>query len=114
MRFKTTITNVSLLHKIIKSLAALAKLCVIKISPDTIHFIIAANEGQKEGVQVWSQIKNTTVPVRGLQKFLSSHLVAGTSIACICENHCVIAYVYIGEINEAGGVLTFFIPAKNA
>ncbi|CAD6573581.1 MAG: hypothetical protein TREMPRED_000861 [Tremellales sp. Tagirdzhanova-0007] len=56
---------------------------------------------------------STLVSIRGLLKFLTSHIVGGVAIACICENHCVIAYVYIGEINEAGGVLTFFIPAKN-
>ncbi|RSH84667.1 uncharacterized protein EHS24_006191 [Apiotrichum porosum] len=55
---------------------------------------------------------STTVSIRGFQKFLASHYVGGIAIACICEGHCVIAYVYIGEVNEGGGVLTFFIPAK--
>nr|XP_019048408.1 HUS1 checkpoint protein [Kwoniella bestiolae CBS 10118]OCF27338.1 HUS1 checkpoint protein [Kwoniella bestiolae CBS 10118] len=53
-----------------------------------------------------------SVAIKGFLKFLTSHLVGGTAIACICEDHCLIAYVYIGELNEAGGVLTFFIPAK--
>ncbi|WVQ93978.1 hypothetical protein IAU59_001056 [Kwoniella sp. CBS 9459] len=57
---------------------------------------------------------SANVSIKGLLKFLTSHLVGGTAIACICEDHCLIAYVYIGELNEAGGVLTFFIPAKNA
>ncbi|OCF33100.1 HUS1 checkpoint protein [Kwoniella heveanensis BCC8398] len=56
---------------------------------------------------------SANVSIKGLLKFLTSHLVGGTAIACICEDHCLIAYVYIGELNEAGGVLTFFIPAKN-
>ncbi len=30
----------------------------------------------------------------------------------ICENHCVILYVYIGNVADAGGVLTYYIPAK--
>ncbi|WVR03258.1 hypothetical protein IAU60_000249 [Kwoniella sp. DSM 27419] len=55
---------------------------------------------------------SATVSIKGLLKFLTSHLVGGVAIACICEDHCLIAYVYIGELNEAGGVLTFFIPAK--
>ena len=65
----------------------------------------------------------TVVSIKGLLKFLSSHLVGGTAIACeyrhhlyntrfvtvsgmcmshalrevgICQRHCVIAYVYIG------------------
>ncbi|WWD22870.1 hypothetical protein CI109_107365 [Kwoniella shandongensis] len=58
------------------------------------------------------QMFSTTVAIKGLLKFLTSHLVSGTAIMCICENHCVIAYVYIGELNETGGVLTFFIPGK--
>ncbi|ORX34922.1 checkpoint protein Hus1/Mec3 [Kockovaella imperatae] len=56
---------------------------------------------------------STTVSIKGLLKFLNCHLVGGTAIACICEKHCIIAYVYIGDVDEAGGVLTFFIPAKN-
>ncbi|KAH9838729.1 cell cycle checkpoint [Rhodofomes roseus] len=51
------------------------------------------------------------VSLKSLQKFLSSHVVSTTTIACICQNHCIILYVYIGEMAEAGGVLTFYIPA---
>ncbi|WWC85520.1 uncharacterized protein L201_000384 [Kwoniella dendrophila CBS 6074] len=58
------------------------------------------------------QMFTVSVAIKGFLKFLTSHLVGGTAIACICEDHCLIAYVYIGELNEAGGVLTFFIPAK--
>ncbi|BEJ16983.1 hypothetical protein CspHIS471_0603840 [Cutaneotrichosporon sp. HIS471] len=296
MRFRTRIVNVGLLHKIVRSLAALAKVCVVRLSPDSVHFIVPGNEGG-DGVQVWSQVKvptlfdhfriesnnnneiwlevnldallkvlrsadtssgiadggrggnttlsdadvmvklnkldgrpvwtfeisgrtpqgnpitithnvtvhiissrrqkelteplcpppdihlvlpnlselktivsrlghlaedvtlaanhngqldlrvktngvqmsttwnnlripttadaedtdppppeqmfSTTISIRGFQKFLTSHHVSGVAIACICEGHCVIAYVYIGEIDEAGGVLTFFLPAKN-
>lgn len=28
----------------------------------------------------------------------------------ICQNHCAILYVYIGDVADAGGVLTFYIP----
>ncbi|KAL1408920.1 Checkpoint protein hus1 [Vanrija albida] len=56
----------------------------------------------------------TNVSIRGFQKFLTSHHVGGDAIACICEKHCLIAYVYIGDIREAGGVLTFFIPDRMA
>ncbi|WWC67135.1 uncharacterized protein I206_101042 [Kwoniella pini CBS 10737] len=58
------------------------------------------------------QMFTVSVAIKGFLKFLTSHLVGGTAIACICEDHCLIAYVYIGALNEAGGVLTFFIPAK--
>jgi hypothetical protein len=39
--------------EIVRSLAALAKLCVIRLSPDKVHFIVPGNEG-RDGVQVWS------------------------------------------------------------
>jgi HUS1 checkpoint protein len=29
----------------------------------------------------------------------------------MCSGHCIIMYVYIGEVGNAGGVLTFYIPA---
>ncbi|KAL5526705.1 HUS1 [Sanghuangporus sanghuang] len=50
--------------------------------------------------------------IRAFLKFLSSHVVSTTTIACICEDHCMILYVYIGEVQDAGGVLTFWIPAR--
>ncbi|KAJ3717088.1 checkpoint protein Hus1/Mec3 [Lentinula raphanica] len=51
------------------------------------------------------------VSVRSFLKFLSSHVVSTTTIACVCQNHCLILYVYIGDVADAGGVLTFYIPA---
>ncbi|EJD06814.1 cell cycle checkpoint [Fomitiporia mediterranea MF3/22] len=50
--------------------------------------------------------------IRAFLKFLSSHVVSTTTIACICEDHCMILYVYIGDVQDAGGVLTFWIPAR--
>jgi len=50
--------------------------------------------------------------MRSLLRFLSSHLVSTTTIACICTGHCLILYVYIGEMDDSGGVLTFYIPSR--
>ncbi|OAX41448.1 cell cycle checkpoint [Rhizopogon vinicolor AM-OR11-026] len=50
------------------------------------------------------------VSVRSFLQFLNSHIVSTTTIACLCQNHCAILYVYIGEIADAGGVLTYYIP----
>ncbi|KAG1830591.1 cell cycle checkpoint [Suillus variegatus] len=50
------------------------------------------------------------VSIRSFLKFLSSHVVSATTILCLCHNHCAILYVYIGEIADAGGVLTYYIP----
>ncbi|KAF8311964.1 cell cycle checkpoint [Clavulina sp. PMI_390] len=54
------------------------------------------------------------VAVRSFLHFLSSHVVSASCIAAICQNHCLIMYVYIFEEDDAGGVLTFFIPASMA
>lgn len=43
----------------------------------------------------------STVPV------CEFHTVANLAI---CQNHCAILYVYIGDVADAGGVLTFYIP----
>lgn len=58
------------------------------------------------------QMFGVYLSVRAFLKFLSSHVVSTTTIACICENHCMILYVYIGDVADAGGVLTFYIPAR--
>ncbi|OCH86156.1 cell cycle checkpoint [Obba rivulosa] len=50
------------------------------------------------------------VSLRSLSKFLGNHVVSTTTIASICQNHCLILYVYIGG-GDAGGVITFYIPA---
>ncbi|EIW83682.1 cell cycle checkpoint [Coniophora puteana RWD-64-598 SS2] len=50
------------------------------------------------------------VSIRSFLKFLNSHVVSTTTIACVCQNHCAILYVYIGEVADAGGVLTYYIP----
>ncbi|RDX50960.1 cell cycle checkpoint [Lentinus brumalis] len=59
-----------------------------------------------------NQMHGVLVSHKCLLKFLSSHVVSTTTIACICENHCMILYVYIGNVADAGGVLTFYIPAQ--
>ena len=44
-------------------------------------------------------------------KLISFRYISLTSSAGICHRHCVILYVYIGDVADAGGVLTFYIPA---
>lgn len=51
------------------------------------------------------------VSIRSFLKFLNSHVVSSSTIACICQQHCMILYVYIGDVGDAGGVLTYYIPA---
>lgn len=58
-----------------------------------------------------NQLFTVVVSIRSFLKFLNSHVVSTTTIACICQNHCMILYVYIGDVADAGGVLTFYIPA---
>lgn len=73
---------------------------------------------------------NVLILLRSFLKFLNSHVISTTTIACsshllldhiarnntpflagICQNHCLILYVFIGDVADAGGVLTFYIPA---
>jgi len=58
-----------------------------------------------------TQMYGVLMNVTSFLKFLSSSNVSTTTIACICQNHAMILYVYIGEVADAGGVLTFYIPA---
>ncbi|KZV79678.1 cell cycle checkpoint [Exidia glandulosa HHB12029] len=51
------------------------------------------------------------LPVKALIRFMNCHVVSTTTIAGLCQGFCVIMYVYIGEMQDAGGVLTFYIPA---
>ncbi|KAF8501254.1 cell cycle checkpoint [Gautieria morchelliformis] len=52
----------------------------------------------------------TLVSIKSFLRFLSCHIVATTTIACICHKYCIVMYVYIGELGEPGDVLTFYIP----
>ncbi|KAG8951246.1 hypothetical protein FRC04_006485 [Tulasnella sp. 424] len=52
------------------------------------------------------------VSIRSLLKFLTSDIVSTTTIASICQAHCVILYVFVGKMHEAGAVLTFYIPSR--
>ncbi|KAL1674543.1 checkpoint protein Hus1/Mec3 [Schizophyllum commune] len=57
------------------------------------------------------QYHSVFVNIRSFIKFLNAHVVSSTTMACICQNHCMILYVYIGDVATTGGVLTFYIPA---
>jgi len=52
------------------------------------------------------------ISIKSLQKFLVGTTVCTTTIACICSGHCLILYVYIGDVDDSGGVLTFYIPSR--
>lgn len=67
------------------------------------------------------------VDIKNFIKFLNAHHVATTTIGCrsiteyccgthllpgICQDHCLILYVYIGEVDSAGGVLTVSLPLQ--
>ncbi|KII84360.1 hypothetical protein PLICRDRAFT_46253 [Plicaturopsis crispa FD-325 SS-3] len=56
------------------------------------------------------ELSSVLISIRSFLKFLNSHVVSTTTMACICEKHCMILYVYIGDVADAGGVLTFYIP----
>jgi HUS1 checkpoint protein len=75
-----------------------------------------------------TQLFSVLVHARSLLKFLNAHAVSKTTIACkesfslypsvsyfglvgICQGHCLILFVYIGDSVDVGGVLTFYIPS---
>ncbi|GBE90087.1 Checkpoint protein [Sparassis crispa] len=71
----------------------------------------ASQNGNDPDARDPTQKYGVLVSLRSFTKFLNSHVVSTTTIACICQNHAMILYVYIGEVADAGGVLTFYIPA---
>ncbi|KAF8602854.1 cell cycle checkpoint [Ceratobasidium sp. AG-I] len=52
------------------------------------------------------------VAVKSFLKFLTCHMFSNSTVASICANYCIIMYVYIGEVGDTGGVITFYIPAR--
>lgn len=54
------------------------------------------------------QMVTTTVTIKALLKFLTSYVISGEAIMCICEGYCVIAYVYIGKFCPR---LSSFLPS---
>jgi len=66
---------------------------------------------QQEEERDPDQIYEVCLSLKGFSKFLHSHVVSTTTIACLCHQYCIILYVYIGDVADAGGVLTFYIPA---
>lgn len=42
---------------------------------------------------------------------LSYPLVINLGLVGICQGHCLILFVYIGDSADVGGVLTFYIPS---
>jgi len=52
------------------------------------------------------------VSVKSFLQFLSCHVVSTSTIAGICQDHCLIMYVYVFDGDDQGGVLTFYIPAR--
>jgi HUS1 checkpoint protein len=92
-------------------------------NPDT-HALGGNDDEENDPEQMYTVL----VSIKSFSKFLNVHSVCSTTIACallysllqgcqltcasgLCHHHCLILYVYIGEVADAGGVLTFYIPA---
>ncbi|KDQ13494.1 hypothetical protein BOTBODRAFT_66718 [Botryobasidium botryosum FD-172 SS1] len=76
--------------------------------------VTASQEPQEEAEVDPAEYHRILVTSRSLLKFLSSYVISTTTIACICSDYCLIMYVYIGEVDDAGGVLTYYIPSRSA
>ncbi|KAJ7250888.1 checkpoint protein Hus1/Mec3 [Mycena haematopus] len=71
-----------------------------------------ASQDQEPEPQDPDKLFSVLVSTKSFFKFLNSHVVSTTTIACICQNYCMILYVYVGDLADAGGVLTFYIPGQ--
>ncbi|KAF7346309.1 Checkpoint protein [Mycena sanguinolenta] len=72
----------------------------------------ASQEQEPDEPRDPDELFSVLVSTKSFFKFLNSHVVSTTTIACICRNHCMILYVYVGDLADAGGVLTFYIPGQ--
>ncbi|KAF8885878.1 cell cycle checkpoint [Gymnopilus junonius] len=72
---------------------------------------LVQDEDQEEEKPDPDKLFTVLISTKSFLKFLNSHVVSKTTIAAVCQHHCVILYVYIGDVADAGGVLTFYIPA---
>lgn len=45
-----------------------------------------------------NQFFATRVSLKSWHKFLSAHVIGGVNIACLCEGHSIIIYLYIGGL----------------
>ncbi|KAJ3530484.1 hypothetical protein NMY22_g8551 [Coprinellus aureogranulatus] len=68
-------------------------------------------EDEEEEEERKKKMYTVVVSIKSFLKFLNAHSVSTTTIACVCQHHCLILYVYIGDVADAGGVLTFYVPA---
>lgn len=57
------------------------------------------------------ELHEVCISLKGFLKVMNSYIVSTTTIACLCHQYCIILYVYIGDVADARGVLTFYIPA---
>jgi len=71
----------------------------------------AENEEQEPQRPDPKQLFSVLIHTRSFLKFLGAHVVSKTTIACICQGHCLILFVYIGDSADVGGVLTFYVPS---
>lgn len=46
--------NFDVTAEVVKSLQSTAKSCVIKLGPESVHFIVSDSESGPSGVQIWS------------------------------------------------------------
>ncbi|KII90481.1 hypothetical protein PLICRDRAFT_157634 [Plicaturopsis crispa FD-325 SS-3] len=67
--------------------------------------------GDPEEVKALDSVR---VSLRGLLNVLNSHVVPTAITACICDNQCVLLYVYLGDVADACVTLTFCIPASSS
>ncbi|KAI5451232.1 Checkpoint protein hus1 [Naganishia albida] len=68
------------------------------------------SNGDPEDQPASDQMFQVTIGTKSLLKFLSTNVSNSGTIACICDDYCLICYIYIGDVADNAGVLTIFIP----
>ena len=51
-------SQADLYPEIVRSISALARQCIVRLSPEKVHFIVPGNEG-RDGIQVWSLVDSS-------------------------------------------------------
>ncbi|OCB84797.1 cell cycle checkpoint [Sanghuangporus baumii] len=126
MRFRANIEHVQTFQRIIQAIEKLQKRCIVRFTETEMHII--CNAETEDGVQVWSTIKVVRLfrllgmfEIRNNQDLFQDSLFSDYHIQSNANNEISLslspevlsqALRSAAEVQDAGGVLTFWIPAR--
>ncbi|KTW26512.1 uncharacterized protein T551_03429 [Pneumocystis jirovecii RU7] len=120
MRFKTGISNISMFIRLVQSLERVGRICWLKLTPETVHFVIVPDH---TGTQVWAilevksifqdylvqsntnNIINLEVPIDHLHKALKSSVNASEIVLRLTKHdHFPMLSCSISLLGKSGGM----------